>query len=69
MANGKVQVSKQAQQFYCQMYPEVPCKIVARVLHKVKSQVGKLDAATVDWFMRPERQRHLASLSRMVGGR
>ena len=69
MANGSVRVSKQAQDFYCQMYPEVPCKSVKKVLKKVKSQVGKLDAITVDFFMRPERARQMESLSRIFGGK
>jgi len=68
MVNGKVQVSKQTQDFYCKMYPEMSCKSVAKVLRKVKSQVGRLDAITVDWFMRPERARQMESLSRVFGG-
>jgi len=51
------------------MYPEVPCKSVKKVLKKVKSQVGKLDAITVDFFMRPERARQMESLSRIFGGK
>ena len=69
MTNGTIRVSKQAQDFYCKMYPEMSCKKVAKVLRKVKSQVGRLDAITVDWFMRPERARHMESLSKMFGGK
>lgn len=69
MVNGKVRVSKRAQEFYCRMYPEVSCRQVKKVLHEVKSQVGRLDAITVDWFMRPERARQMESLSKMFGKR
>jgi len=69
MPNEKVRVSRQAQDFYCKMYPEMSCKAVAKVLRKVKSQVGRLDAITVDWFMRPERARHMETLSKMFGGK
>jgi len=69
MPNEKVRVSRQAQDFYCKMYPEVSCKRVAKVLRRVKSQVGRLDAITVDWFMRPERARHMETLSKMFGGK
>ena len=67
MARKRVRVSKQVQAFYCQMYPEISCKRVAKVLQRVKTQVGRLDAVTVDWFMRPERTRQMESLSRMFG--
>jgi hypothetical protein len=69
MVNSKVRVSKETQDFYCQMYPEVSCRRVKKVLRKVKSQVGRLDAITVDWFMRPERARHMEALSRIFGGK
>lgn len=69
MANGKVQVSKQAQDFYCKMYPEVSCRRVRKVLRKVKSQVGRLDAITVDFFMKPERARQMEALSKVFGGK
>ena len=69
MTNGTVRVEKKTEDFYCQMYPEVSCRKVKKVLRKVKSQVGRLDAITVDWFMRPERARQMESLTRMFGKR
>jgi hypothetical protein len=48
----RTRVPRQTYMFYKAMYPELPESYVRKVLEFVKRKAGRLDAITVNYYMR-----------------